>query len=95
MFKIIYKKYSIVKLSYQLYTNKLLPMYSIFHTFDFLGNRQIIYFVQKIVYCIFINTTLLIPTLVVPYIFVKNNITIYYPIISLVMVVKVNLVKKL
>lgn len=41
------------------------------------------------------NTLLLIPTLVVPHIFVKNNITVYSPNISLVMVVKVNSVKKL
>ena len=95
MFKIIYKKLVIVKWSYHLYTNNLLTMYSIFHTFDFLGNRQIIYIVQKIVYCIFINTTLPIPTLVVPHIFVKNNITVYSPNISLVMVVKVNSVKKI
>ena len=95
MFKIIYKKYSIVKLSYQLYTNKVLTMYSIFHTFDFLGNKQIIYFVQKLVYCIFIDTLLLIYILVVPHIFVKNNIIIFPVFISYSLEVKVNSVKKL
>ena len=95
MFKIIYKKIVIVKLSYQLYTNKVLTMYSIFHTFNFLGNRQIIYFVQKIVYCIFINTILLIYILVVPHIFVKNNIISFPSFISYTLEVKVNSVKKL